>query len=130
MGLRLGLALRLRLRTLTLTLTLTRTLISACAEPAKKKTLASGASGGEFSPTAGTRSSAATSSKPGPAPAKSRKVAVPVVGPTEGASPATAARPAVSGAVPVDDEPSDERAAMAPVSMLTPTLPASPPPTS
>ena len=57
---------------------------------------------------------------------KRRKVAVPVVGATEGASPAAAARPAVSGAVPVDDEPSDERAAMAPVSMLTPTLPASP----
>ena len=57
---------------------------------------------------------------------KRRKVAPPaaVVGPTEGASPAAAARPAVSGAVPVDDEPSDERAAMAPVSMLTPTLPA------
>ena len=49
---------------------------------------------------------------------------MPVVGATEGASPAAAARPAVSGAVPVDDEPSNERAAMAPVSMLTPTLPA------
>ena len=61
---------------------------------------------------------------------KRRKVAVPVVGATEGASPAAAARPAVSGAVPVDDEPSDERAATAPVSMLTPTLPAPPPSTS
>ena len=75
---------------------------------------------------------AARAKKPrAPAP-KRRKVALPaaVVGPTEGASPAAAARPAVSGAVPVDDEPSDERAAMAPVSMLTPTLPASSPPTS
>ena len=54
MGLGLGLALRLRSRTLTRTRTLTLTLISACAEPAKKKTLASGASGGEFSPMAGT----------------------------------------------------------------------------
>ena len=61
---------------------------------------------------------------------KRRKVAVPVVGATEGASPAAAARPAVSGAVPVDDEPSDERAATAPVSMLSPTLPAPLPSTS
>ena len=49
-----------------------------------------------------------------------------VVGATEGDSPPAPARPAIAGAVPVaDPTPEERRTAATPVSMLTPTLPAS-----
>jgi len=49
-----------------------------------------------------------------------------VVGATEGDSPPAPARPAIAGAVPVADlTPEERRMAATPVSMLTPTLPAS-----